>query len=295
MKNSSTFPNLPKAVFEAITIGDTTHAFGSGDCLEVMPHIPKGSVDLIITDPPYNRNINYGKTFKDRMKPDEYTRYINDRIEKSIELLKDSGSMYIITYPELAVDIFTMLKPKMTFKRWLTWHYPTNIGHSKKNFTRSQRTILFFTKTKKDDYIFNRDEALMPYKNPTDKRVAKLMKKSKGRMAYDAGAIDETINSNTVPDDFITLNLSKNITKDRQKWHKCQLPLELISFLVKISSNKGSVILDPFAGTFSLNTVALDLGRHSIGIDINPEYAYLGIERITNLKSPSPIISYVHI
>ena len=294
MKASNAFTDLPKPIFKTITKGDTTHAFGSGDCLGIMPLMQKGSIDLILTDPPYNRNIYYGNTFKDRMKPDEYTKYINDRIEKSIDLLKDSGSMYIITYPELAVDIFTMLKSKMTFRSWLTWHYPTNIGHSKKNFTRSQRTILFFSKTKKDDYIFNRDEALMPYKNPTDKRVAKLMKKSKGRMAYDAGAIDETIRRDA-PEDFITLNLSKNIAKDRQKWHKCQLPLELISFLVRISSNKDSVVMDPFAGTFSLNKVALDLGRNSIGIDLNPEYADLGIERIMHLKSSSQIVSYVRL
>lgn len=286
METKSIFSYLPKDTFKIISIGHTMHAFAVGDCLDVMKRMPKDSIDLIITDPPYNRNINYGDTFKDRMKPEEYTKYINDRIEKSIELLKDSGSIYIITYPELAVDIFTMLKSKMTFRRWLTWHYPTNIGHSKKNFTRSQRTILFLTKTKKDDYIFNRDEALMPYKNPTDKRVAKLMKKSKGRMAYDAGMIDENIKSSVAPEDFITLNLSKNIAKDRQKWHKCQLPLELISFLVRISSNKGSVVLDPFAGTFSLNKVALDLGRNSIGIDINPKYSELGIERIMHLNLP---------
>ena len=150
MKSSDIFHVLPKS-FKIITINNIKHAFGKGDCLNLMSDIPKKSIDLIITDPPYNRNINYGNTFKDKMKEEEYTKYINDRIEKSIELLNSSGSMYIITYPELVVYIFIMLKSKLKFRRWFTWHYPTNIGHSKKNFTKSQRTILFFTKTKTDN------------------------------------------------------------------------------------------------------------------------------------------------
>lgn len=169
-----------------------------------------------------------------------------------------------------------MLKPKLTFRRWLTWHYPTNIGHSRKNFTRSQRAILFYTKTKSSNYVFNRKEILMPYKNPTDKRVSELIKNgSKGRMIYDA-EIDQKITQ----DDFIKFNLFKNVEKERQKWHLCQLPLELLSLFVRVGSNKNSIVFDPFAGTFSLSKVASDLDRNSIGIDINPKYRVLGMKRI---------------
>ena len=277
MKTINGFPALSKSIFKIVTKNRTLHAFGVGDCLNVINAIPKGSVDLIITDPPYNRDIDYGATYKDRMNDGIYAKYINDRIEKSIELLKDTGSMYIVTYPELAVDLFIALRSKMVFKNWLTWHYPTNIGHSKNKFTRSQRAILFYTKTKTNKYVFNRNEALMPYKNPTDKRIAKLIENgSKGRMAYDAGEINERIQR----DDFIEMNLFKNIGKNRQRWHKCQLPLELLSFFIRVSSKRGGLVFDPFAGTFSLNKVSCDLERNSIGIDLNPRYRELGLKRI---------------
>ena len=89
-------------------------------------------------------------------------------------------------------------------------------------------------------------------------------------MAYDA----------LVPDDFLKFNLMKNIDKDRQKWHKCQLPFDLLELLIQISSNKNGVVLDPFAGTFSLGFVASRLGRNSVGIEINPKYVKKGLERI---------------
>ena len=54
-------------------------------------------------------------------------------------------------YPENNAYILPFLQQNMVFKRWMTWHYPTNIGHSKLNFTRSQHSILFCSKTKKNN------------------------------------------------------------------------------------------------------------------------------------------------
>lgn len=269
MRSPAVFQFLPENKFKLVTLENTSHAFGAGDCLDVMRYIPNKSLDLIITDPPYNRDINYGGFYKDRMKDDAYFDYINERIGRSIDLLKDTGSLYVITYPEQAIELHTYLKSKLKFRRWLTWHYPTNIGHSKKNFTRSQRTILFFTKTSK--YTFNRNSALLPYKNPKDIRIRNLVKNgSKGRMMYDT----------IYPDDLLKFNLMKNINKNRQQWHRCQLPFDLLGLLIRVSSNKKDTIFDPFAGTFSLNLVASELSRNSIGLEINPKYVKLGIRRI---------------
>lgn len=85
------------------------------------------------------------------------------------------------------------------------------------------------------------------------------------------------------PLDVLDINLLKNVSKDRfNKKHPCQLPLELLRILVKVSSNKNDVILDPFAGTFTLSAVAKELDRNSIGVEINPDYINLGLERLKN-------------
>jgi DNA modification methylase len=81
--------------------------------------------------------------------------------------------------------------------------------------------------------------------------------------------------------DVLDINLLKNVSKDRlNKKHPCQLPLSLLTTLVKVSSNKNDIVLDPFAGTFTLSAVAKELNRKSVGIDINPKYISLGLKRL---------------
>lgn len=253
----------------------TTHTLLVGDCLNRANEIPKNSVDLIITDPPYNIGLDYGD-FKDRMKEENYLKYVVERLEKSAELLKETGSIYIITYPEIAAQLFLALKNKLKFRRWITWHYPTNIGHSKKNFTRSQRTILFFSKNNK--YTFNRQKALRPYKNPTDRRVRELIKNgSKGRMMYDT-IFNEDLS------DILKFDISKNVSKERQKGHPCQLPSSLLKLLMLVSSNKHDTVFDPFAGTFTTSAVAAKLNRNFVGIDLERKYIDIGLKRLKEIN-----------
>lgn len=267
-----------KNVFN-VKVGKTNHLLIAGDCKEKLNEV-KDKVDLIITDPPYNLGVDYGKTFKDRMPDKEYFDYITERLELALDKLKDNGSMYLIAYPEICAKLLNKLEDKVILRRWITWHYPTNIGHSKNNFTRSHRTILFLTKG--DKYKFNRESALLPYKNPTDKRVRELIKHgSVGRMMYDT-IFEDDIKKSNFSEDILKFDLMKNVDINRQSWHACQLPLGLLSLLVKVSSNPGDTVMDPFAGTFSVSLISAKLGRNSIGIDINKNYVKKASERLTD-------------
>mgnify|MGYP001611913040 CR=1 FL=1 len=68
----------------------------------------------------------------------------------------------------------------------------------------------------------------------------------------------------------------------RKKDHPCQLPLGLLELFIKVSSNKGDVIFDPFAGTFTTSLAAGKLGRNSIGVELNYKFLNFGIRRIKN-------------
>ncbi|MDD5331975.1 MAG: DNA methyltransferase [Candidatus Nanoarchaeia archaeon] len=261
------------------------HRFICGDCLEVMKNFPSDSVDLIFTDPPYNQNIPYvKKDFKDRKKPEEYLDWLKERLKEVHRILKDTGSLYIMNYPELNARILPFLEDEleMHLRRWIVWHYPTNVGHSKKNWTRSHRSILFLTKGK--DYTFNRSEIIQPYKNPEVSKVRiRLENGSKGRGAYDTLDIKDLLELFELkgrPTDIIKKNLLKNVRKERKKWHACQLPPELIEIFIRVSSNPGNLVLDPFAGTFTTSMVAKKLNRKSIGIDISKKYVRYGKSRL---------------
>jgi len=258
------------------------HLVMVGDCLSKLKEIPSESVDLIITDPPYNIGLKYDKkVFVDRKSTKEYFEWLEKRLEGCARVLKKTGSIYLINYPELNARTLPFLedKLKLKFRRWMVWNYPTNIGHSKKNWTRSHRSILFLTKGNK--YTFNREMALQHYKNPEVKKIKeRIAKGSKGRNAYDILRFIDLFELQKGMIDVQEINLSKNVTKERVKGHPCQLPLPLLRLLVKVSSNEKDTVLDPFAGTFTLSTVAKELNRKSVGIEISKKYCEMGARRL---------------
>ncbi len=217
-----------------------------GDCLIEIPKL-KNKFNLIITDPPYNIGWKYNE-YSDKKKD-----YIGWCIKWCIELrtkLTDNGVLCLINYPENNNLIYQRLLRFYNFVQQLIWNYPTNVGHSKRKYTRTYRTILIFSKGK--DYTFNPEK--QPYKNPTDKRIQERIKLgSKGTNHYDV----------------FTINLCKNVSKSKKKNGVNQLPNDLVDMLIKTYSNKGDLILDPFSGNDTVIDRAEVLGRNSVGIDIN--------------------------
>jgi DNA modification methylase len=265
--------------------GESLHALVTGDSIRLLPLIPSTSIHLIITDPPYNRSLNYG-VFKDRLQKEAYYEMCRTWLRECARILRNDGTMYLISYPEINARLLPFIEDDlgMRFRRWITWHYPTNIGHSKRNFTRSQRSILFFTKS--DEYTFNRLEIIQHYKNPEVSKVKKrIMNGSSGRTAYDFLHFLDLVELDKGMVDTLAINLLKNVSKDRLNGlHPCQLPLPLLRIFVRVSSNPGDVLLDPFAGTFTLASVACELGRDSIGIELNPDYIPLGLKRLADCR-----------
>jgi len=244
----------------------TEHKCIVGDSLEIMREMPPESIDLIITDPPFNIGKDYGGVYKDNKNFGEYIAWCESWLRECIRLLKKDGSLYLFNYPENSAYLLPFLQKNIVFKRWMTWHYPTNTGHSKCNFTRTQHSIIFCTKTK--ECKFNRGDVAEPYKNPTDRRIKERLKNgSNGRAPYDV----------------FQFNLVKNVSKDKTP-HPCQIPVPLLKIFIKASSNEGDTILDPFAGSFSTCVAAKELNRNSIGIDINPKYVKIGKQRLVNIK-----------
>jgi len=285
---------------EIVNSKNTKHILIKGDCEEIIKNIPTGSVDLIITDPPYNKGLDYGR-FNDSKSWAEYYIWLKEKLGDISRILNNQGSFYLISYPEINARILPFLEDELElkFRRWITWHYPTNIGHSKKNFTRSQRSILFFTKS--DNYIFNRENLIQHYKNPTAPVIKKRLEMGyKGRTSYDLLGLLDLAELQKGLIDVLDIDLLKNNSKDRfrnlngkfhsmkpeelkKKDHPCQLPLGLLELFVKVSSNEGDTIFDPFAGTFTASIAAGKHKRNSLGVELNQKFVDFGRKRIKML------------
>ncbi|MEW6294810.1 MAG: site-specific DNA-methyltransferase [Candidatus Diapherotrites archaeon] len=232
-----------------------------------MKAFPDESVDLIVTDPPFNIGKKYN-TYVDRMKKIEYVEWCKNWLGECIRMLKKKGSLYLFNYPENNAYLMPFLDEKLIFKRWMTWHYPTNTGMSPTNFTRSQHSILFYTKSK--NAVFNKKEIAEPYRNPTDKRILERIKNgSNGKVPYDV----------------FQFNLVKNVSKEKTE-HVCQLPEKLVEIFVKASSNKGDLVFDPFMGSGTVAVAAKKLNRDYLGCEIDKKYCKIIESRLKDTMFP---------
>ena len=250
------------------------------DCLEGMKKIPDEFVDLIITDPPFNIGKKYNSPYKDKTSKENYLNWCKQWLSECIRILKKNGSLYLFNYPENNAYLMHFLDEKLLFKRWMTWHYPTNTGHSKYNFTRTQHSILFYTKSKKQsECTFNKNDIAEPYRNPTDRRIKKLIESgSKGKTPYDVFKFDYN------GEDIIEMNIVKNVNKDKTE-HVCQLPVKLIDIFVKASSNKGEIVFDLFMGSGTVAVSAKKNRRKYLGFEISPDYYKIILERLKKTTS----------
>lgn len=258
------------------------------DCLNGMKKIPDKSVDLIITDPPFNIGKDYKSPYDDRKSKEEYIEWCKKWLTECIRVLKKKGSLYLFNYPENNALLMPFLDQNLLFKRWMTWHYPTNTGHSKYNFTRTQHSILFYIKgEKQSDCTFNKEDVAEPYKNQNDKRILqRLAEGSKGRTPYDVFKYEYN------GEDVIELNLVKNVSKDKTE-HLCQLPVKLVDIFVKASSKTGELVLDPFIGSGTVAYSARKNGRKYLGFEISPFYHKIAEKRLSQLTPAMNVFSHV--
>jgi DNA modification methylase len=226
--------------------------------------MPLKNIQTVIVDPPYNINFNYGKNFKDNIDPEEYKQLMYDVADLSYKSTKEDSSMFIINYPEIIAELFqTLKKTDWNIHQWISWVYPSNIGHSKRKFTTAHRTILWLVK---DNPKVNIDAVTQPYKNPTDKRVRELIKSGKkGTHLYD----------------WWEINLVKNVSKGKKQYVN-QIPSEVLKRLILTTTDSRDKVLDPMCGTGSAAIEAANLKRSGIGIDINSELIKIWNENIKN-------------
>lgn len=230
-----------------------------GDAVEELKKIPTNSIRLIITDPPYNLNKNYGKS-KDNLEFEEYLKFSRKWLKEANRVLSKDGAIYVFMGMRYISYIYSILEQElgMTFNSWITWFYTQGIGKTK-GFSPRHDDILYFTKSPKN-FIFNLDEIRVPqkyYRSVNNMRGAN-------------------------PGNVWEFSHVHYCNKNR-KLHPTQKPEALYERMILSSSNEGDIVLDPFLGSGTLLRVAQQTNRRATGFDSNPEYIVMCEER---LKEP---------
>jgi adenine-specific DNA-methyltransferase len=138
------------------------------DVLEFLNDIPKNSVTLIVTSPPYN----IGKAYEERIEFRRYLEWQKEVIERCVDILRPEGSIcweignYVEDGEVFPLDVFFYNIFKnlgLRLRNRIIWHFGHGL-HASKRFSGRYEVILWFTKS--DEYIFNLDAVRVPQKYP---------------------------------------------------------------------------------------------------------------------------------
>ncbi|MEI7027894.1 DNA-methyltransferase [Paenibacillus sp. y28] len=232
-----------------------TETIYKGDALKLFKRIADHSIDLIIADPPYNLGKDYGNNH-DLVGFHEYVRFSNKWLKEAHRVLKPGGTIYVFMGVRFISYLYDILDQKlgMYFNSWITWFYTQGMGKTR-GFSPRHEDILMFTKN--DNFTFNLDDIRVPQKFYRDRNNMR---------GANPGNVWE----------FSHIHYSNKNRKN----HPTQKPEGLVERMVLASSNPGDTILDPFAGSGTTLRVCQQLGRHSIGFELNPEYVQIMKERL---------------
>ncbi len=253
-----------------------------GDCLRLLAQLPAACVDLAFADPPFNIGYEYD-VYDDRQSKDEYLAWTGQWLAAVRRVLKPTGSFYVAIGDEYAAETKVRLDALgLAMRNWIVWHYTFGV-HCTKKFTRSHAHILYYVVDPKR-FTFNADEVRVPSARQTT--YADRRANPKGRVPDDTwvlrpqedgrffGAVGDTWYVSRVCGTF----------KERTG-HPCQMPEALLERIVRVSSNVGDLVLDPFAGSATTLAAAKRLGRRYLGMELSEEYAERGRQRLDGIST----------
>lgn len=249
-----------------------------GDCLHVMAQFPDNSVDLIVTSPPYAdaRRHTYGG-----VPPVEYVDWFCKRGEEMLRVLKPTGS-FVLNIKENAVsgerhtyvlDLVLALKRDVGF-RWVEeyiWHKTTAApGKWKYRFRDAWERLLHFSKTR--EVKMNQDAVRVPIGDWTSKRLVNMSENDHMRReSATRSNVGRRIANWEGKDMVYPTNVLHKSPVAHNTGHSAPYPEWLPEFFIKLFTDPGDVVLDPFLGSGTTFRVAQRLGRVPCGIEVDPE------------------------
>ena len=243
------------------------HKIYCGSCFDINKEIKDKSCKLLFADPPYNMGKSFGNN-KDKWDTiEDYKNWTISWIEKFYNKISDDGSIMIMGHPRFSSYLIPYLDKKFFYTNQIIFYYTDGMPE-KKNFEKRYEMVLYYRKNEKK-YIFNIDPVRVP--------LIRYDKTSnpKGKNPNDVWQINR-----------VRWNSKERIRNEKNKiYHVSKKPLRLLRRIILSTTNSNDYVLDPFLGTGTTSVVCKELGRKSIGIEINKEYAELAKNRVIDTKA----------
>ena len=249
-----------------------------GDCREVIPRLEEceaGEVDLIFADPPFNLSRAYDE-WHDAMPEDEYLDFTYKWLDLCVDALRPGGALWVNIPDTWAAEIVMHLKGGkgsarcMTMINWCIWHYRFG-QNTTGRFISSKVHALFFVKGGAAHTWNGREVVEM-----SDRRSIYFDKRTENKR--DGMPAGMRLPMDVWYGKFWGRVQGNNL--ERRDYHDNQLPELYLERVVRVSSNAGDLVMDPFLGSGTTGVIAHALGRRFIGIEFSKANAKSSFERI---------------
>ncbi len=267
---------------ESASVSVITDRIINQDIQEACAFLPKGFVDLLILDPPYNLTKNYnGHVFRTKDAA-EYTSWFESVIALMLPLLRPMASVYVCSDWQTSNLVFPVLEKYLHVRNRITWEREKGRGATT-NWKNNTEDIWFCTLN--DNYYF-------------DVNAVKMKRRVIAPYRHADGAPKDWM---TTGDGNFRLTHPSNIWNDitipfwsmpENTDHPTQKPEKLIAKIVLASSRAGDFVFDPFLGSGTTAVVARKLKRRFCGIEINREYCCWATKRLKQAEVDPTIQGY---
>lgn len=252
------------------------------DCLSAFSKIETASIDMIYLDPPFftqkkqslknsqGKEYEFSDIWGSR---NEYIFFMRERLLEIRRILKESGTVFLHCDSTASHYLRVLLDEifgEDNFRSEIIWSYK-RWSNSKKGLLAGHQTIFFYSKTSK--YKFNTIYCNYSPTTNLDQILQERVRNEDGKASYKrdmSGNIVIGKEKRGVPlSDVWEIPFLNPKAKERTGY-PTQKPIELLERIIKISTDEGDIVLDPFCGSGTTLVAAKLLGRKYLGIDINP-------------------------
>ncbi len=253
----------------------------NNNLFDVIRFIPDSYIDLLFLDPPYNLTKQFSGNSFSKKNENEYMEWFSSWFLQLVPKLKNTASVYICCDWQTSVAIYNVIKGHLKVRNRITWEREKGRG-SKINFKNSHEDIWYATVS--DKYTFNIDDVKLKRRVLAPYRVDG---KPKDWDESEEGNFRLTHPSNFWNDISIPFwSMPENTD------HPTQKPEKLLAKLILASTNKDELVFDPFAGVCTSAVTAKKLGRNYIAVELEEEYAMLGLKRLAMAEKDTSIQGY---
>ncbi|HLG53774.1 MAG TPA: site-specific DNA-methyltransferase [Vicinamibacterales bacterium] len=275
---------IPHTSFKS---GRATFRFYLGDCLDVLSRMDAGSVDVIVTSPPYNLGIRY-RTYDDTMPRREYLDWTGKWVQQAARVLSPDSSLFLNvgakpTDPWTALDVAQAVRPHLHLQNTIHWiksiAIEKSLAGARAGLT-DDLAVGHYKPINSRRFVHDCHEFVFHFSGagdtPLDRQAIGVRYQDQSNIGrWRTGASGVRCRGNTW---FIPYETIQSREKDRP--HPATFPPKLPEMCLKLHGlDRARVVADPFLGLGSTAVACAQLGVSFIGIEMDEGYLKEAIER----------------